>query len=128
VLLNEPGLFEQVKQKITPDTFDVPILRQIATVLFEMLNAGHLQADTLISSLLAKVESVEMSSCIVKLAQAGEEKDNFNARLTGALNAVERYHAGIKQVPIKGINDPEKFLHDACEAAVRQNPHNLGMV
>ena len=128
VLLNEPGLFEQAKQKITPDTFDVPILRQIATVLFEMLNAGHLQADTLISSLLAKVESVEMSSCIVKLAQAGEEKDNFNARLTGALNAVERYHAGIKQVPIKGITDPEKFLHDACEAAVRQNPHNLGMV
>ena len=34
VLLNEPKLFEIVKQKITPNIFDVPILSQIAGIYY----------------------------------------------------------------------------------------------
>ncbi len=128
VLLNGPGFFELIKHKITPQTFDVPILRQIAETLFEMLNAERFESENLLSAVLARIESVEISNCIVKLAQAGEEKGNFKSRLTGALNAIERHQAGIKQSRLKAIDDPAKFMQDVCEAAAKQNPHNLGMV
>jgi hypothetical protein len=87
VLLNQPSLFELVKQKITPAAFDVPILAKTAGVLFETLSSNP---DASLKQFLAKAEDVSLGSCIVELAEAGAGKGNFESRLTGALDVVQR--------------------------------------
>ncbi len=125
VLLNEPGLFEIVKQKITPDIFDVPISRQIAELLFEMLNHN---INTSLAEILAKVESVELGNCLVELSQTGEQKGNFQARLTGALDAFERHQAQKTNGSLNIIDDQKQYLRKAYENTGKENPHNVGMV
>ena len=125
VLLNEPKLFEIVKQKITAELFDVPILRQIAAILFETWNTN---IDASLREILAGTESVELGSSLVELTQAGEEKGNFQARLTGALDVIERYQAQKQNSRIKTIEDPRQFLRNAYENTGKENPHNVGMV
>ena len=125
VLLNEPKLFEIVKQKITADLFDVLILRQIAAILFETLDTN---IDASLAEILAGAESVELGSSLVELTQAGEEKGNFQARLTGALDTIERYQAQKKNSRIETIEDPKQFLRKVYENTGKENPHNVGMV
>ena len=124
ILLNEPKLLESAKQKITAELFDVPILKQIAAILFERLNTN---AAVNLEEILAGVESAELSSVIVQLAQLGEEKGNFQSRLTGALDAVRRYQQQRKKSSIEAIEDQTQFLRRVCENTAKQNPHNLGM-
>ncbi len=128
VLLNKPNLFELVKQKITADVLDVPILRQIAAILFELLCDAAPDADALLPAVLAKTESAEVSGLIVELAQAGEEKGNFQYRLTGALDAMQRYQQQRKKSELRPIEDQTQFLRRVCENIGKQNPHNVGMV
>jgi len=125
VLLNKPKLFELVKQKITAEDFNVPILRQIADILFQMISA---KTDVSLTAVLAKAESVELGSAVVELAHAGEEKGNFQARLTGALDVIRRHRQQRKKVEIKTIKDQTRFLRRVCENTGKQNPHNVGMV
>jgi len=126
VLLNEPKLFDVVKQKVTPEVFDVPILSQTAAILFEALNTGP---GISLAQILARTESVEVSNCLTELARAGEEKGNFQPRLTGALDALERHQAQKKKSQLKTeTKDQTRFLRDVYESTERQNPHNIGMV
>jgi DNA primase len=125
VLLNEPKLFGIVKQKITAELFDVPILRQIAAIMFETLNTN---IDASLAEILAGAESVELGSSLVELTQAGEEKGNFQARLTGALDTIDRYQAQKKNSRIETIEDPKQFLRKVYENTGKENPHNVGMV
>lgn len=126
VLLNEPNLFDIVKQKVTSDVFDVPILRQVAAILFEALNSS---TGVSLKDILARIESVEVSNCLVELAKTGEEKGNFQSRLAGALDALAEHHAQKKKNQIKIItNDQTKFLRDVYKNTAKQNPRNVGMV
>jgi DNA primase len=125
VLLNEPKLFGIVKQKITADLFDVPILRQTAAILFETLSTN---VNASLREILARAESVELGSSLVELTQAGEEKGNFQARLTGALDTIERYQAQKQNIRIKTIEDQRQFLRKVYENTGKENPHNVGMV
>jgi hypothetical protein len=100
-------------------------LRQTAAILFETLNA---EPKPSLADMLARVESVELGECLVQLAQAGEEKGNFHARLIGALNAIERYQARRKKSRIKEVEDKRQFLRRVHENTGKENPHNMGMV
>jgi len=125
VLLNKPDLFDLVTPKIKPDTFDVPILKQIAAIVFETLSA---EPNTALATILAKAESPQASSAIVELARAGEQKANFQSRLTGALDAMQRFQAQKRKTEIKATEDQTQFLQRFAENTVKQNPHNIGMV
>jgi DNA primase len=125
VMLNEPGLFELVKQKITADIFDVPIFKQIAPILFELLST---EPDAPLAALLAKVESIEVNSAIVALAQAGEEKANFQSRLIGALRTIQQCQAQRNKTEINPIEDQRRFLQHFAENTAKENPHNVGMI
>jgi DNA primase len=125
VLLNEPGLFEAVRGKITVEAFDVPILGQIAAILFEMLNAD---ANTPLREMLARTEAVEVGNCFMELMQAGEKKGNFESRLTGALDAIERYQAQRQNGKIGAAEDQRQFLRRMYKNAGKENPHSVGMV
>jgi len=104
----------------------VPILSQTATILFEALNTGP---GISLAQILARTESVEVSNCLTELARAGEEKGNFQPRLTGALDALERHQAQKKKSQLKTeTKDQTRFLRDVYESTERQNPHNIGMV
>jgi DNA primase len=125
VLLNEPRLFETVKQRITAEDFDVPILRQIADILFQTLG-NDINAS--LAEILTGAESVEAGSVIVQLAQGGEEKGNFESRLAGALNVMKRINGRRKKSEVKAIDDQTRFLRSFSENAAKENPHNVGMV
>jgi DNA primase len=124
VLLNEPKLFEIVKQKITAEDFDVPILRQTASILFEMLST---EPEARLAEILARAEPPEAGSLIVELAQSGEAKGNFKSRLTGALDAIGRHQAQTRKSEIKAIKDQTQFLRCFLENTGKQNPHSTGM-
>ncbi|MHC4171579.1 MAG: DNA primase [Planctomycetota bacterium] len=123
--VNEPELFEIVKQKITAELFDVPILRQTAAILFETLNT---EPKPSLAEMLARTESVELGECLVQLAQAGEEKGNFHARLTGALDVIQRYPAQRQKRQIKTVEDQRQFLRRVHDNTGKEDPHNVGMV
>jgi DNA primase len=125
VLLNKPKLYEAAKQKISADDFDVPILRQIAAILFEVLRAD---ADASLKTVLANAESVRLGGAFVELAQAGEQKGNFESRLAGALEILERYKAQKTKGRLKTAEEQEEFLRFVNENAAKQNRHSLGMV
>lgn len=125
VLLNEPKLFENVKQKVSIGIFDVPILRQIAIILFEALKSKKAIS---LAEILAKAESVELSNCIVELAEAGEQKDNFEARLEGALKVIERIQGQKDESNIKTIKDQTQYLREISQKAGKKNQHNVGMM
>ena len=125
VLLNEPKLFEIVKQRISAEVFDVPILRQIADILFQTLST---ESNASLAEILTGAESVEAGSVIVQLAQGGEEKGNFQSRLAGALAVIQRIQGQRKKSDIKAIEDQTQFLRRFSESTVKENPHNIGMV
>ncbi len=124
VLLNQPSLFELVKQRITPAAFDVPILAKTANVLFETLSSDP---DASLKKVLAKAEDVSLGNCIVELAQTGAGKGNFESRLTGALDVVQRLLQRKKIEKGATVKAQTRFLQDVRETAAKQNPHSIGM-
>jgi DNA primase len=122
VLLNEPELFEKVKEKITADIFDVPILGQMAEVLFDVLSAD---TKAPLRQVLARTESVKLGKCFMELAQAGEEKGNFESRLAGALETIERYRKRNKSFAT--VEEQRRYLRRFGGNTGRENPHSVGM-
>ena len=121
VLLNKPKLYEDVKQKITVDIFDVPILKNAASILFGVLDEG---VDVSLKEILARTESVELGACLMELAQAGEKKSNFEPMLAGALTVLRRYseHKQSKQI------DTKEELNDyLLKNREKENTHRIGM-
>ncbi len=125
VLLNEPKLYETVKQKITADVFDVPILGQAAAILFETLD-GDINPS--LKEILARTESVGLGNCIMELAAAGQKKGNFESSLAGALGAIEQYTARKQDGLTESTEDQNEFLRKVYDSTEKTNPHNVGMV
>ncbi|MHC4539339.1 MAG: hypothetical protein ACYS74_06105 [Planctomycetota bacterium] len=127
VLLNEPALYDSVKRKITADAFDVPLLKQVAAVLFETLDAD---ANASLNQILARTESVELGNCVMELAQAGQAKGNFEVRLAGAMESIARYTApGQEQAGrVKTVEDQRQYLRRIHRDKGRENRHSVGMV
>ena len=125
VLLNKPELFKNVKQKITLDDFDVPALKQIAEVLFETL-AG--EPNPTLTQILANLESTQASASLVELAKIGEQKGNFEVRLTAALKAIHRHQQRSKISRCETGKNQEQLLQHLSETTTKENRHNIGMV
>jgi DNA primase len=124
VLLNEPKLFEVVRRRITAEDFDVPMLRQTASILFKAIGANP---EIRLAEIIAMTESPEAGSLIVELAQSGEAKGNFESRLAGAMDAAGRHMARKKKSEIKTV-DGREYLRSVHENAGKQNLRSTGMV
>jgi DNA primase len=125
VLLCQPELFETAGQEIAAELFDVPILRQIAAVLFETLRS---QSHATLQTVLAKAESVETGRCLVALAEAGEQKGNFESRLAGALEVLQRCQGLKSEAEVSRGEDRPPSLQRVSEDVGKGNRHSLGMV
>lgn len=125
VLLNEPQLFETVKGKITLEMFDVPVLRQIAELLFEMLSR---QKKPSVTDIVARTESVPVGRAIVELQEIGQKKGNFSASLAGAVEAIQSYLAEKRRQQLDARLGETEYLKQISENARKQNPRSIGMV
>jgi len=124
VLLNEPALYETVKEQIGLDVFEVPVYRQIAQMLFEALTE---QPDRPLDAVLARIDSVEVGRIVAELAEVGEQKGNYQRRLDGAIQAVRRYRSQQAKKQIKNIEDQRMFLKRYADNTDKENPHTVGM-
>jgi DNA primase len=125
VLLNEPKLYETVKQKISADMFDIPILEQVSAILFETMDDD---VNASLKEILARTESVELGNCIMELAETGKRKGNFESRLAGALSTIERGSA-METTGLAGkVKDQKEFLRRIYDNTQKANPRNIGMV
>ncbi len=125
VLLNRADLFESVKNRITPELFDVPVLRQIAQILFKLLKK---KPKTTVTEILAETDSVELANVIVELERQGGEKGNFESSLDDAVEAMHRFSQKQKRAEIKEIKDETEYLKKVFEDSQKQNRRNIGML
>jgi hypothetical protein len=124
VLLNEPALYETARQKITADVFDEPILRQIGEILFETL---ELDSEAQLRQVLAGIESVQLSNCLMELAQAGHLKGNYKWRLNKALDAIEKHQAQKRKNMIESTQDKSEYLRKLYDHTGKVNVHTMGI-
>jgi len=124
VLLNEPKLYETVKQQISVDIFDVPILRQVATILFETLDYD---INAPLNKIMARAESVKLGNCITELATAGQRKGNFESSLTGALGAIEQHHVENEKREIVAVQDQTEYLRRWHDVTGKRNSRVVPM-
>jgi DNA primase len=125
VLLSQAELFDNAKQHIRLDTFDVPIFRQIAEALFESLQENTRSS---LRDILSRVESVETANVITDLAASGEKKGNFSTRLKKALNAIQEHQEILSRTQIRTIDDETESLRRLKSKLERPNLRNAGMV
>ena len=125
ILLNEPRLFDRVKQKISPDAFDVPIFREMVGIIFQTLN-NDINAP--LTAMTAGTESVQTAQRLVQLQQEGEKKGKFQTRLDDALNVFLRLKAKTRADGLKTADDQKQFLNHVSETIDKENRHNIGMV
>jgi len=125
VLLNEPGLLDRVEPSMSQDLFEVPVLQQVAGLLWDVIRA---EEDFSLSRVLARAESVEMAERIVELQRVGEEKGNYHSRLVDALGVLRRGQnrdGGVRTSAAAGQGESEP---PAGGPRGRQNPHSIGIV
>ena len=125
VLLNKPELLETVKNKISINIFDVPVLKQTAEILFEVLKDN---INISLREILAKTDSTKLSNCIMELVQTGEDKGNYESRLIGALETIERHRIYKQNNSIKTVKDQKDYLQKLQENKGKENPHSVGLV
>jgi hypothetical protein len=87
-----------------------------------------LSADpkTPLRQILARTESVQLGQSFMALAQAGEEKGNFEPRLAGALETIEKYRKQNKS--FKTVEEQRQYLREFGGNTGRENPRSVGMV
>jgi DNA primase len=125
VLLNEPKLLDDVVKKISPQDFDVPLLKLAAQVVFDALKHNP---DSSLTEILARTDSVEVANAIVQLQDIGLKKGNFHASLIGAIEAMQSYLSQSKnEKPVK-IMDETEYLKQVHQKTRKVNRRNVGMV
>jgi len=124
VLLNKPKMFEDVKQRITAEDFDVPIFRQIASILFDVLAR---QSEIKLDGILRNVESVDVAGVLTELAEVGEGKGNFQVRLEGALDAMDEYNKKGRKGSIASGSDEIESLKQFQLELDKGNLRSVGM-
>ena len=117
VLLAHPSMFDDVKDKISTENFDVPVLRQIAQAVFQTLTE---QSRAPLSVMCSAIEDTRVAGLMTALEHDGAEKGNFSKRIADALAALEHVeHQQNKITAGKGnsILDTSK-----------ENRRNMGMM
>jgi DNA primase len=125
VLLNQPSLIDSLKLDITAEIFDVPVLKQIASVLLDIRRQNP---NPSIQQVLSATESVDLASIITHLEQLGREKGNFQTCLLHSLSFLKNHQNKKKIEQLKKTCDETELLKCVLENSRKQNPHNIGML
>ena len=123
VLLNEPRFFESAVKKIKADNFDIPVLKDIWLLLEQTLTDG---VEFSLANLLAKTESEQIASLLVKLSDNGQDIETLKGRLAGAIAALEEYNSK-KLGPRTKIMDDEQ-LRKISSVKTKPDRRNPGLM
>jgi DNA primase len=124
VLLNEPKLFDRTSTLISPDDFNVPILKDAAGVVFVALKE---KSQSTLTEILAHTDSIEIANTIFKLQQVGQKKGNFSASLEGAIETFQLYLSNSKGQKSGKIQDEVDFLKQSHQKARKYKHRSVGM-
>jgi DNA primase len=125
VLLNKSQLYESIREKITIDTFDVPILKHAAEILFNILNENP---EISLKEIFAQTDSVELGTCLTELARDGEKKGNYEPKLAGAIEILELYNDQKQGILIKSKQEQDEYILHMYKKRGKENRHTKGMV
>jgi DNA primase len=117
VLLAHPSMFDDVKDKLSSENFDVPVFRQIAQAVFQTLFE---QSHAPLSVMCSAVEDTRIAGLMTTLEHEGSEKGNYSKRLADALAALKQ--AEHKQNKTAG--NKQHLIPDV----VKQDRRNVGMI
>ena len=117
VLLAHPSMFDDVKDKISPQNFDVPALERVAQAVFQTLSQ---KTRASIQTICSAVEDPQLAGLMTTLEHEGAEKGNFTNRLADALTALEH----VKQQENKITGDQQ----DLTRCVAKQDRRNMGMI
>ncbi len=117
VLLAHPSLFDDIKDKISSQNFDVPALEKVAQAIFQTLSK---KTRASIQTICSVVEDPQLASLITTLEHEGAEKGNFTKRLADALTALEHVE--------RQKNKTAGSKQDLIQAVSKENRRNMGMI
>ncbi|MGD0596422.1 MAG: DNA primase [Sedimentisphaerales bacterium] len=117
VLLAHPSLFDDIKDKISPQNFDVPALERVAQAVFQTLSQ---KTRASIQTICSAVEDPRLAGLMTTLEHEGAGKGNFTKRLADALTALEH----VEQQKSKTAGNKHDLICDVS----KQNPRNMGMI
>ncbi len=124
VLLAEPKLFRNVKNEVSPQDFDIPVFKQIAGTLFNILAE---KPEATVSEICGCIEEAQIANLVTMLEEDGIKKGNFFKRLTDAIKTLKLEQQKKTSAAVKSKDDREYIRH-ICENAPKQNHRNMGMV
>jgi hypothetical protein len=117
VLLAHPSMFDDVKDKLSPQSFDIPALQLIAQAVFQTLSD---QPRAALSVMCSAVEDPQIAGLMTTLEHDGSQKGNFAKRLTDALAALEQSENQKNKIAAgKG---------DSVLDVSKENRRNMGMI
>lgn len=123
VLLNEPRLFESAARKVKADDFDVQALKDIWLLLEQTLADG---VEFSLANLLAKTESEQIASLLVKLSDNGQDIETLKRRLAGAIAALEEHNSKKLSQKTKTVDD--EHLRKISSVKTKPDRRNPGLM
>jgi DNA primase len=123
VLLNEPRLFESAARKVKADDFDVQVLKDIWLLLEQTLADG---VEFSLANLLAKTESEQIASLLVKLSDNGQDIETLEGRLAGAIAALEEHNSKKLSQKTKTVDD--EHLRKISSIKTKPDRRNPGLM
>ena len=129
VLLNEPRFYKSIQEEITVETFDDPILKQVAHVFFGLLRDDpEANGTQVLASFNAdEVHQNDVHRVVTGLMFEGEKKGNYKLRIEEAINALKRARL-FPHKTLAGPGDPVDRLNARCHRAGERNTRSLGFM
>lgn len=124
ILLNEPRFYRSIQDEITVETFDDPILKQVADAYFGLLRQNPEANGT---QVLGSLDSDHAHRVVTGLMIEGEKKGNFKVRMEEVLASVRRSRQSSSN-DLAGEVDPAEQLNARRAQAGKRNARSLGFV
>jgi DNA primase len=127
VLLNEPDYTDFVTRNVSPEAFDVPVLKEIFRIICDIHKQQAKGDKVTVSRVLASTESVQLSEYIVDFADIGERKGNFRKRIEDAVERLKDIKEVDNRAGTKTDGTEEKQIMSIRRDRDKKNPHSLGL-
>lgn len=103
VLLNRPDLFDAAAERVDPADFDNPQTHTLAQSIWKLGLDGKFALD----SLMASAELADMGSLIADMVTIGQERENYELTLTGAVENIvyRRNRKRLQSIKSAGYSD-----------------------